>query len=512
MTMMAPAAWADDNPQVHSDSVGDAVIRRTDAGNDGPINAQSHLPDLVSVTIGGWQTSTPTTNPYSGQWKDPRNTVLFRIDVVLDGLVNPPGPIDLLGDGYNPYKYGPHPVYGFIEFDIDESSDTGGEVDGVEHRPLANASRFGGRFSDSIGERQAETADDLDNDLCSDPLVERSGEEFHLSLCACQYMYMMPINDPTPATFDEGDTWIVTGRLFRRTHAFIPYSFAYGGYQFGDYDPEIQLRFRHSPSSDQTTISLVFAQTNAGSALLRGESEEQIDFNVGNQTSILEAMAEMRFSALYSSDGPCTNYDLLQGWGDENHQEGEFDRFLEVDRWNVLAVVGTTYSERQNDALYVWTDIGPHFESGDLNGDSRIGGGDQNAVMSVISKSDGTWRDGDQTANGQLYLPTLGEDFSLYDINYDGFINAVDLAIIGYEKRGDVNSDRQVNSADLLALQTMLGVYEGNLLFNPAADLVADGVIDAADGRLLQKLIKLKQTTQPGTHIMPGGAQKVPGN
>ena len=93
-------ATADDDPEVHFDRLGDTVIRRPDLGADGPINPLSNLPDLAAVVLGGWRTPSPRTDPYVGSWEDPDDTDLLRIDIVFQGLVNPPGPIDLLGEGY----------------------------------------------------------------------------------------------------------------------------------------------------------------------------------------------------------------------------------------------------------------------------------------------------------------------------------------------------------------------------------------------------------------------------
>ncbi len=483
-----------DEPQVHIDGIGDAVIRRTDLGNDGPLSPTTGLPDLVLIRLGGWTTPTPTTNPYAGSWIDARDTDLFRIDVVFDGVVNPPGPINLLGDGYDPFRYGDTPVYGYLELDIDEDKDTGGEIDNVRNRPLGNAARFGGTFAGSVGARAAVSGYDLDDDLCSGPSVERSGEEFHLSLCMCIPFTISTMGDPTPNSFDAGDTWLITGRLFRRTHAFQDFSVAFGGSEPGMYDPVVNLLWSHDLQSDQTTISLVWALENSGSRKLRGDSSTQgNDFNAGNQTSMLEALAEIRWAAQNNNGDSCSPYALLSEWKDGNH--AELDEFLRAEQWDVLALFGTAYDTEQPDALYVWTDVGPDFKAGDCNYDGFVNATDVQFVQQAIGQADGTAFDADGVVNGRVMLENFSENFVLYDLNYDGYIGVEDLALIGYEKRGDVNSDGAVTTLDRTLLRSMLGLTEGHPQFNPAADLNGDGIINQKDDRLLFGILNLRGIT-----------------
>ncbi len=482
------ACLGDDDPRTYADPLGDAVVRRTDFGADGPLNAQAGLPDLLGMAYGGWTTSSPTTNPYNGRWIDPRDTNLFRIDLVFDGVVNPPGPLNLQGEGYDPFRYGLNPVYGYIEFDLDSRLDTGGEIDNVRNRPLGNVSRFGGRFGDSVGERAAITAGDFDGNLLTAPLVERSGEEMHLAFCACFGVTITPINDPTPNTFDAGDTWIVAGRFLARTHAFSQYSGAFGGSRSGEYDPVIKLRFQHDVPSDRTTITLIHGLDNSGTAALLGQATQPIDFNAGNQTSILELLTEIRFTAQHTNDpGQGTPFDLLRDWADNNH--AELDEYLRVQQWEVLALVGTTYAQAQNDAILVWTDVGPDFGKGDCDGDGFVNGQDQQVLMTAIANSDGTSFDADGQPNGQTTLRDFGLNFALYDLDYDGIMGSLDLAQIGYEKPGDVNSNGRVNQFDLALIKAMRGLRAGHPLFNPAADMNHDERIDSLDEQLFIDMI-----------------------
>jgi len=476
---------------VHVDEIGDSTFRRTDPGADGPIAPQQGQPDLVQVVIGGWTSPTPGSNPYAGRWIDSRDTNLFRIDLVFAGIVNPPGPVNLLGEGYDPFRHGPTPLFGWLELDIDEDKDTGGEIDGVRDRPLGNASRFGGRFDGSIGGRAAVTADDFDGDLCTGPEVERSGEEFHLGFCGCEPLAMTPLGDPTPLTFDSGDTWLVTGRVFRRALAFADFSFAFGGSAPGQYDPVVTLRFDHDPGADRTTVSLVWALDNSGAADLRGESDvEPLDLDVANQTSLLEGLQDIRLAATNGNGSPCAAWGLLAEWGDDNHDE--LDDFLRADQWDVLGLFGTVYAEEQTDATWVWTDAGPEHRTGDLDGDGIVNAADVNVLIAAVAAVDGTPVDADGLAgNGQVGLAAFGTNFALHDLDYDGRINALDLAPLGAFVPGDVDADGDRDQADLVALGTMAGLGADDAGFNPVADLNGDGTIGRFDASILERLLRI---------------------
>ncbi|MFG0330705.1 MAG: dockerin type I domain-containing protein [Phycisphaerales bacterium] len=482
LALSAPVCVADDDPETHDDDRGDAVIRRTDLGNDGLLGSGITPPDLLRVVVGGWVSPTPTTNPYAGSWIDPRDTDLLRIDVVFNGLVGPPGPINLQGEGFDPFRYSPNPVYGFVEFDLDREKDTGGEIDNVWNRPLGAASRFGGRLSGSVGDRAPDSAWSFDGE------ETRSGEEMHLSLCGCQSFTVNPLGDPTPNSFDAGDQWILNGRFLQRTHAFIDYSFAFGGSESGAYDPKVNLRISHNASRDETTFSLVYGITMSGAARLTGQAQQSIDLNANNHTSMHEMLSEIRFAAVNANDpGWGTSFDLLREWRDSNHSD--VTEFLDPTRWEVLTLFGSPYAVEQSDAQYVWTDVGPKFEYADLNGDSRVNSIDQGFVSSAIASSDGTAIDADGMVNGQTLLDEFAYRFALYDLDYDGFIGSLDMAILGYAQLGDVNSDRAINGVDLQLLEAMLGFTQGDPRFNPAADLNDDDVIDSADRTIMRQLL-----------------------
>src|SRR5690606_17362839 len=99
---------------------------------------------------------------------------VFRLDLVLAGVINPPGTLGLTGAPYEPFRFGPSPLFGFIELSTDRDEDTGGQLGGAANlRFLANVGRFGARPEDSIGGRAARSADDLDGVFATGPQVER---------------------------------------------------------------------------------------------------------------------------------------------------------------------------------------------------------------------------------------------------------------------------------------------------------------------------------------------------
>lgn len=489
ITAAMTASTRADDFELTPDSVGDAVVRRTDAGNDGALNPGSTLPDVMAIAIGYWDSPTPASNPFNGNWNDD-DSELLRVDILFDGLVNPPGPLALTGPTYDPFRYGPSPVYGFLEMDFDEILDTGGEIETVDRRFLGNVARFGSRPQDALGDRIAENFTAFDGDLTTPPFVERSGEEAHLALCGCDDITITNrFGDTTPQTFDAGDTWIISGRLLHRTHAFSEYSFAFGGSGLGDYDPIVHLQFEHDLATDRTMISWVFAITMQGAADLADEPEQSADLNASNHASIEEMIFEMRFAAQNAQDpGPGTAFDLLRDWGDEDHEETE--EYLQVTDWELNGLFGTAYLNQEPDAYYVWTDvIHEDLVAGDLNGDGSVDENDHLIVMANVDRDDGQPRDVDGLRNGQVVMSGFGLDFELADIDYDGVVGPIDLALLGYELFGDANLNGRVDKHDAGVVRLLNGVTDQDIAYNPAADLDGNGVIDFRDLRILARLL-----------------------
>ncbi|MBL1216528.1 MAG: hypothetical protein D8M59_03440 [Planctomycetes bacterium] len=481
---------AADDPVIHRDSQGDAVFRRTDFLADGDLNPLTIAPDIREVRYGFWNTNTPLTDPYKGRWTEDDDAGIWRLDLLFDGLVQPPGPIGLSGPTYDPFQYGPSPVYGYLELDLDDELETGGEVENVANRYMGNVARFGSRPRGVLGQSIAFIGSDLDGELLTPPYVERSGEEVHFSLCGCQdYQVTQTFGDPSPDTFDEGDVWLLEGRFLHRSHVFTPYSFAFGGSSSGEYDPLIELRIEHDFQSDVTMLSIVCAATPEGAALLTGEPQQALDLDASNHVSLLEFLFDMQFTAQFGSDpGPGTSFDLVRAWADGDHDD-LYD-FFEVEDWEVNALFGTAYLEQDPIAHYVWTDVGFGLQFGDVTGDGEVTKADQNAIMNAVRHADGRGPDTDRLANGQVVLDAFGLNFALYDLTYTGAVNAIDLEAIGYDKPGDINLDRQVTYADLRMADDMRGSIAGDVIFNPAADMDNNGIISKADLQIIYQIIK----------------------
>ena len=267
---MLQASSAVAQPSVLNDAAGDAMIRRTDQGNDGPFNPVNHrLPDLVEIRFGKFAPVLPWVDRFNGTWLVTGQYV--RIDLVFVGLINPPGPIgyDDQFPTYDPFRYGPHPVFGFIEFDLDADEDTGGELDYVRNRYLANAGRFGGMPSEArFAGRAVILGAMLDGFFTTEPQAERSGEEVHIALhgeAIDSYTVAVEKQGGNPALFEEGETWILNGDFFHRAHGFEDFAFKCVQ-RPGRYTPDTKLRFEHSAATNRTTVSLVYSLNNTASA------------------------------------------------------------------------------------------------------------------------------------------------------------------------------------------------------------------------------------------------------
>ena len=78
-----------------SDPLCDVVARRTDPSADGPFDPAAHrLIDLLAFTIRTWAPTAPASNLFTGSFEESGDFVC--LDLVLDGLVNPPGSVDPL--------------------------------------------------------------------------------------------------------------------------------------------------------------------------------------------------------------------------------------------------------------------------------------------------------------------------------------------------------------------------------------------------------------------------------
>lgn len=443
---------ADDAPRRFEDPAHDAVARPTDPGAAGTFDSDGHrLPDLLELRLGGWTPSQPELDLLEGEYAaDSSDADFVRVDLVVDGLMNPPGEV---GPGlFQPFRYGPNPLYGFVEIDMDENVNTGGELLAPQYRYLGNVVRFGGRINDGPLEgREALSADAFDQDIATAPLVERSGEEFHLALLGGEFTSsrITKVVGDSDSQFEAGETWQITAPFFHRAHGFEEFSFVEGGLLPGEYMPDVTVQFRHDPASDRTTISLVFPLTQVGAGLAAGVPPQPIDFDPTNQVSVEEALADLQFSAEFLAKFPTgdPNEALIQGWAVEDPEE-----FLDPGHWRITALLGSSYLfPLQDGVFYVWSDIYPNVERGDVDGDRQIDDDDLEKIEEYIESHDLD----DGLRDEIALIGGFAENFSVFDVNHDGRVDGLDLLV--EEADGDVDEDEDVDLRDFARFQNCQG-------------------------------------------------------
>ncbi|HOW19624.1 MAG TPA: hypothetical protein PLC79_11350, partial [Phycisphaerae bacterium] len=310
------------------------------------------------------------------------------------------------------------------------------------------------------------------------------GEEFHIALYGWEIREIIR-SDPSDMIFGPGETWTLIGRLFHRAHGYERFSYACCTGVSGSYEPDVQIQFHHAADVDETTVSLVYPLTNAGSASMRGEAEVQpSDGDASNQNSVLEAMDDLVFSAVNAPLSWRNNpaFPLIAPW-----QAAQPWDFLDPATWKVTALVATAYTTAGQDAMFVWTDLAPDVLPGDFNGDGVVNADDLAAFDAFLATADGCLTlDADGVVNGRVQLLDFGRNFSVFDVNYDGVVDATDRPVL--PALADLDGDADVDLADF-------GLFQG--CFNgpnrPArqsgcgrADLDADGDVDLADFGLFQ--------------------------
>jgi len=493
LAVLAVVAGADPLPKSNNDALGpngadhtyfdptgDLRVRRTDeqAVYGELILPNTNLPDLQMVSLSGWSPDNPALDPFTGA-PTPGADIL-RINLLFNGLVNPPGTLGIGGFPYDPYRFGINPLYGFIEIDVDNDFNTGGEQWGEAiYRFLANTGRFSAIPNDITRTRvPTDVFQIAETDFFTPPFFERTGSDFTLKLCGCFDVNIVPSNldaQDGDMIFEEGETMIVEGRFFQRASGYQDASAAFGGADFGLYDPIVQLRFQHLLGADQTLVTLVYPLTPVGAALLAGQPVQPVDLDVTNHTSVQEALDDIIVGA---SAGPLTGATqiLTQGWAGDDPTA-----FLDPALWRATAIVGTAYPDSRSPSLYVYTDIGFNARRPDINGDGVVDLDDRALEMAAIGALDGGAQDMDLTVNGSVELVSFGLNFSPFDINYDGFVDGFDLDLLPFPVTpGDINGDGVVDTADLGALIANFGSFS-TPEFPNSADINQDGVIDTAD-------------------------------
>jgi hypothetical protein len=457
----------------------DAMPRPTDPGADDAFDpADDARIELLEISMGRWEPDAPQTDLFAGAYAVQGK--FLRLDVVLNRLVNPPGPTDPLD--FSPFRHGTRPVYGFVEIDIDGDADTGGEVAAPQYRYLANVARFSGLpASDLLAERAALTGGDLDGDFLSPPFVERHGEDFHLALLGDLFEPddIVEIAGNGDGIFGAGERWNIVAPLFHRAHGYEPFSLASGGAHAGEYSPGSVVQFRHDPVADQTRIILVFPFTNIGAGLMRGESPQPNNADPSDHASIFEALFDLNQSAIFLTNFPTgwPEETLIIRWKDKNPIN-----FFDPAQWSVTALLGISYTQPDPNAQrFVWTDVYPNTLRGDVNGDGVADGVDRAAIEQFILQADAA----DGVVDGQVVIGAFADDFHLFDLNHDGVVDLLDVALVAAP--ADLDGDGDVDLHDFAIFQSCLGTIRGSAKWPAcaAADLDIDGDVDIEDARRL---------------------------
>lgn len=482
-------------PTIFVDPPDDAKVIRTDKTQGMPFDVESHrLPEIVQMRLGSYQPDEPAIDLYTGNWSTTGG--FMRFDVVFAGLINPPGPVGLGANGfYSAYEYGPHPVFGFIEFDVDINEQTGGEVDFPELRYLGNVARLGGLPTEPrFQNRVALKWDDLENPVNYAPYVKRSGEEFHLALLGEEIGAVEVIKEAycgDPLIFEAGEIWVVSGTWLHRAHVFEEFSLQCFAAE-GRYMPTCSLRFRHSEYSNLTTVSLVFPLNNAAHASTQEPVPAAQSNNgcPGDQYSIVEALVDLQFSSANADPFHMTfpEFALLADWAIEVPEA-----LLTPGNWRISTCLGSAYPSTQSgSARFVWTDLYPNVLNRDFTGDGAITVSDVAAFHDFLCTHDGNddIDDDENGSNHSIKLKNFSRSFSLYDSNYDGYVDAEDVVLLG-----DMDWNGRIEASDVNAFS--LGVLDPeaytqaypNKLAVMHGDLNFDGLCDGRDIQLFAQLL-----------------------
>ncbi len=469
--MSGAGAGADPPFATYDDPAGDMVLRRVDPGGDGPLDPQSHRPiDLRRITIGRWA---PVDEDEEEEWFDGQfdcDGRFLRMDLLLGGLVNPPGETD--PDNFNPFRYGDHPVYGFIEIDVDADVDTGGELDAPQFRYLGNAVRFGGKPDrPDFADRVAVGGFAFDGDFLTPPFVERHGEEFHLALLSRSVGHDIEVVEgDSDEIFEEGETWIIEGEAFHRAHGFERFSI------LEVFEAEAVLRFRHDPAEDVTQVSLILPLMDEPGAgdLCAGDLYPTLCEQQHEET-ILSGLCDLVQSAQFIQQNPTglPEEEIILGWADKQAVD-----FLDPVQWTLTALLGTSYTQPDPTGEYfAWTDLYPDVIRGDADGNGDIGAADRALIEQYIDEYDAD----DGVVDQRVVINDFSIDFTVCDVNHDGLVDATDILLVSVP--GDTDDDHDVDLIDFSRLQSCLAGSNAPYRWPACAlsDFDADGDVDVED-------------------------------
>ena len=477
--VVAVRAAAIPPPQI-IDPVGDVTVRRSDGVAASPFMPLGHnMPDLIAHRMGVWKPFDPAADVFTGNWSTNGVTTngFLRIDLDFAGLINPPGPLG------TPFLFGPHPVYGFFEIDMDGRVDTGGELVLTSFRYLGAAARFGGavpmpRFSG----RQAldNCPGSFDGDFNTGPYFpELSGEDFHWFLTDSPTVtYDFAGNGDI--IFDSGETWTGSGPFFERAQGYEGVSLAIPNGQY--IGPDASIRFAHILVDDRTRVTLIYPLTNAAAATLRSEPRQPLDGDPANQNSVLEGLDDLVFSAEFAliNDPTNPNLPLIAGWAGSNASD-----FLSPSAWKVNGIfLGVFVDTDGVTPVFAFSDIAPDVVTGDFNGDALVDATDLTLFDQFIVDTDGGVCDEDAATNGVVDLVGFGSNFNIYDTNYDGFVDAADVPIPETAAGFDGDGDGDVDLVDYGIFQICGGGPGGDVMPLSVCDQFdndRDGDVDEKD-------------------------------
>ena len=462
-----------------TDPLGDAAPRPMDPGAVLPFDAVQHrVPDLRAISLDVWSPDDATTDLFAGQIDSAGHFV--RVQLVLAGLLNPPGSED--PSDFHPFQYGDHPVFGFIEIDMDADVDTGGELEAPQFRYLGNAVRFGGNVMRA--DHRARVATDgsaFDGDFESPPQVERHGEEFHIALLGTQFssVDIEEVAGDGDLRFEAGETWNIVGYFFHRAHGYELFSFVKGGRYPGEYSPLCELQFRHDNTENATFVTLVVPLTNVGAGLMYDEPAEPTNQDPTDHASILEGLEDLQLSAFFLPILPTglAEEAILINWAERDPRA-----HLDPAHWTVTAILGSSFTApRPDDVYFLWTDIYPNVVHGDVDGSGAFDGRDRQLIAQNIAGLDPL----DGRVDGVVTIVDFATNFSVFDVNHDGFVDAFDLT--PSVANGDGDRDGDVDLQDFAAFQRCFAGPGSPESDCQPLDLLPDFEINLADLPAFQK-------------------------
>lgn len=462
---------------LYTDGLNDRLLRRTSATALG-IGPEATI-ELLQYRIGNFMPADPETDLFTGQFYAGIDQY-FRMDILLNGLVVPPGPQS--PGNYDPFKYGYRPLYGVFEMDVDGMM-TGGELDYAQDYMLGNMGRFGSKFSNgspAYANRTARQFAHTQQPFEFDPQSKRTGHDFELMFNGQDILSIDKVAGDGDDNFERGETWVVSGHFFCRAHGYEFPDFWSGSGSDGVYCPEVKVQFSHNYWRNKTTVSFVFPMINF---------TEPDDYDDSNEVSIMEALNALVDA---SANVPTGNPEdaLIEDWA------WKYPIMYTLSNvWNLKLMVSTATTMEPTDGQYfVWTDLAPNHTPGDFDGDGDADADDTQAFEDFVALRDGDPdydTDGDPN-NGTLVTPGYPKNFALWDRNGNGRVEPGDSPQTPLLP-GDLDTDNDVDADDFRFLAPLFagpeqsappaGVETGDFQL---ADLDFDGDVDVGDIQRLQ--------------------------